>query len=96
VIEEHRARRRAEGKRVLGVKGVLRQRVFQARFTQRSACPLCHTRVVSLFVEFKRAYFAFVAQYKAVSSELRVALAQGEAAPPVIFPEGGVPLFGGG
>ena len=91
-----RLRRRREGRRVLGVKGVLKQPVFKARFTQRSACPLCHTRVVSLLVEFKRAYWVFVAQYKAASCELRAALAQGQAAPPVVFPEGGVPLFGGG
>ena len=39
---------------------------------------------------------ALVAQFKEASHELRAALACGEVAPAVSFPEGGVPLFGGG
>ena len=95
-VEEHRRRRRGERRGVLGVKRVLAQPIFERRFTKRSPCPLCHTRVVELMRDFKAAYWVFVAQFKAASFELRSALARGEVAPPVSFPEGGVPLFGGG
>ena len=96
VIEAHKERRKAEKRRVLGAKGVLRQPVFQERFTRRTPCPLCHTRVVRLWREFRRAYRRFVAEFKVASMTLRVALACGEPAPPVCFPEGGVPLFASG
>jgi len=95
VIKEHRERRLKSGKRALGVKKVLSQPIFTARFTKRTPCPLCHTRIVSLMHEFKRAYYNFVAQFRQASYELRLALALGEPAPPVSFPEGGVPLFSG-
>jgi hypothetical protein len=96
VVVEHRLRREAERKGVLGVKRVLAQPIFEKRFTKRTPCPLCHTRVLELMREFKAAYWVFVAQFKEASFELRSALARGEVAPAVSFPEGGVPLSGGG
>jgi len=95
-VVEHQQRRKAEGRGVLGAKRVLAQPIFKRRFTKRTPCPLCHTRVLELMREFKAAYWAFVAQFKEASCELRVALARDEVAPAVRFPEGGVPLFGGG
>ena len=96
VVVEHQKRREAEGRGVLGVKRVLTQPIFERRFTKRTPCPLCHTRVLELMRGFKAAYWAFVAQFKEASHELRTALACGNVAPAVSFPEGGVPLFGGG
>ena len=96
VVVERQKRRKAEGRGVLGVKRILTQPIFERRFTKRTPCPLCHTRVLELMRGFKATYWAFVSQFKEASHELRVALACGEVAPAVSFPEGGVPLFGGG
>ena len=96
VVAEHQERRRRERKGVLGVQRILSQPIFEKRFTKRTPCPLCHTRIVTLFREYKTAYWAFVAQFKEASHELRAALAEGACVPAVSFPDGGVPLFGGG
>ena len=96
IVAEHHERRRRERKGVLGVQRILSQPIFEKRFTKRTPCPLCHTRIVTLFREYKAAYWAFMAQFREASHELRSALADGVCAPAVSFPDGGVPLFGGG
>ena len=96
VVAEHRERRRRERKRVLGVQRILSQPIFEKRFTKRSPCPLCHTKLIELFREYKTAYWSFVGQFKAASYELRDALVERCETALVTFPEGGVPLFGGG
>jgi len=96
VVAEHRERRRRERKGVLGVQRILSQPIFEKRFTKRSPCPLCHTKLIELFREYKTAYWSFVGQFRAASYELRDALVERCETVLVTFPEGGVPLFGGG
>ena len=95
-VELHIQRRKAEKKGVLGVKKVLVQPIFQRRFTKRSACPLCHTKIIELLREYKAAYWSFVGHFRVASYELRDALVERCETALVTFPEGGVPLFGGG
>jgi hypothetical protein len=61
-----------------------------------SCSPLCHTTVARLMREFKEAYWAFLGSFKEASSHLRSCVAQSCCTPQVSFPEGGVPLSGGG
>ena len=96
VVTRHAKERKQKKKGVLGAKAVMRQKVLKARFTKRSAVPLCHTTVSRLMREFKEAYWAFLGSFKKASSHLRSCVAQSCCTPQVTFPEGGVPLSGGG
>ena len=97
VVVTHYAQEREQAnKGVLGAEAVMTQDVLQARFTKRSVVPLCHTMFTRLSCEFKEAYWAFLGTFKEASSHLRSRVAQSCCTPQVTFPEGGVPLSGGG
>ena len=97
VVVTHYAQEREQAnKGVLGAEAVMTQEVLQARFTKRSVVPLCHTMFTRLSCEFKEAYWAFLGTFKEASSHLRSRVAQSCCTPQVTFPEGGVPLSGGG
>lgn len=96
IVTQYAEERSAKKQGLLGAETVMRQEVFQARFTQRSDVPLCHTTVVKLLREFREAYWAFLGHFKEASTHLREHVAQTCCTPHVSFPKGGVPLSGGG
>jgi REP element-mobilizing transposase RayT len=99
VVAEHAQLRSAKGRGVLGVKGILSQEVCdlkEIKRSKRSPRPLCHAECPDALNEFKARYQAFVAHFFEASAHLRTHTACHCCTPEVTFPEGGVPLFGGG
>jgi REP element-mobilizing transposase RayT len=96
VVAECAALRRQEGKSVLGVEGILAQEVIEPRLIKRSPRPLCHAVCMKAQALFKAQYQAFIAHFFEASAHLRTYTACHCCTPEVTFPEGGVPLFGGG
>ena len=96
VVAQYAALRSAKKQHVLGVEGVLAQDVIQPRFVKRSARPLYHATCPAALMEFKAQYEFFVSQFFSASAHLRAHVASHCCTPEVSFPEGGVPLFGGG
>ena len=96
VVAECATLRRQEGKGVLGVQGILAQEIIQPRFTKRSPRPLCHATCPKALSDFIELYDAFTGSFFDASSHLREHVACHCCTPEVSFPEGGVPLFGGG
>ena len=96
VVQHYAEVREAKGDRVMGAEAVTRQEVMKPRFTKRSTTPLCHAKCMERLREFKEAYWSFVAQFKEASTALRTHVARTCCTLEVMFPEGGVPLAGGG
>ena len=78
----------------MGMKKILREHVFKARFTKRGTRPLCRTKCVKTLKAYQKLYFEFKAKFQEVSADLRQAIQLGVETVDIRFPEGGVPLFG--
>ena len=79
----------------IGMARVLRQNVYQPRFTKRSDRPLCRTKCVDRMKAYRALYYTFKAQFQEASAVLREGIHRGVELLSVRFPAGGVPLFGG-
>ena len=80
---------------VIGMARVLRQNVYQPRFTKRSDRPLCRTKCVDRMKAYRVMYYTFKAQFQLASAVLRDGIHRGVEVLSLRFPAGGVPLFGG-
>ena len=96
VVQKYAEQRAEKGERVMGAEAVMRQPVMDKRFTKRSVTPLYHAKCIERTREYKEAYWAFVASFKEASHALRSHVARTCCTLEVVFPEGGVPLAGGG
>ena len=79
----------------LGMKKVLSENVTKVRLTKKSNRPLCRTKCVQTLKAYQALYFAFKAKFQKVSADLRQAIRLGQSTANILFPTGGVPLFGG-
>jgi REP element-mobilizing transposase RayT len=96
-VVQHYAEERAEqGERVMGAEAVKAQPVMEKRFVKRSMTPLYHAQCMERAREYREAYWAFVAHFKEASQALRRHVARTCCTLEVMFPEGGIPLAGGG
>jgi hypothetical protein len=84
-----------KGKSPMGMRRVLAQRVFKSRKAQSTTRPLCRAKCPTRFKEYIKAYFSFRLLFLEASAKLREAVHSGAESVCVLFPPGGVPLFGG-
>ena len=84
-----------KGKAPMGMKRVLAQKVFTSRKANSTTRPLCRARCPERFQEYIKAYFSFRLLFLEASAKLREAVHSGAESVCVLFPPGGVPLFGG-
>ena len=81
---------------VMGISRICREPVLEARIVKRCPRPLCRAKCMELLKAYKRAYYEFKAMFQEASALLRRSLSESCVSPIVVFPEGGIPLFGGG
>ena len=87
--------RKKHSKGFLGVTQILKQPVYQTRFTKRSTRPLCRTKCIKRLKAYQAEYYEFKVLFQEASAVLRKSLCLGISEIQVFFPLGGIPLFGG-